>query len=193
MTTVRIAPAEPKHAEELTALMQDSAAYRGQYATILHEYQVTAGYLNRHPTFRAEANTSTTTLGFYSLITHPPELDLLFVANEAQGLGIGAKLIEHMLTQAREQGIQSIKVVSHPPSEGFYTRMGARKVGVIPARPPKVTWERPQLVFTIADTQTLTENPAPQTRTQAASRSGTHPDARHQAPAPHPPATPETP
>ncbi|MFI9558996.1 GNAT family N-acetyltransferase [Nonomuraea endophytica] len=33
------------------------------------------------------------------------QLDLLFVADRAQGTGLGRRLIEHMLEQAREAGL----------------------------------------------------------------------------------------
>ncbi len=127
--------------------MHESAAYQGEYASILDGYQVTEDYLATHPTFVAEAQRDI--VGFYSLIEYPAELDLLFVADSAQGTGIGAWLIEHMLTEAAERAMTEIRVVSHPPSTGFYERMGARRVGVIAPSPPKITWERPELVFDV--------------------------------------------
>ncbi|WP_312024824.1 GNAT family N-acetyltransferase [Amycolatopsis balhimycina] len=88
-------------------------------------------------------------LGFYTLLTEQPELDILFVADDAQGLGIGARLITHMLAEAREREIESVRVVSHPPALPFYVRMGGRRTGTIPPKPPKVRWERPELRFEV--------------------------------------------
>ncbi len=77
------------------------------------------------------------------------ELDLFFVADDAQGRGVGDRLIAHMPAEARRRGLASVRVVSHPPALPFYLRMGARRTGTIPARPPKVRWERPELRFDV--------------------------------------------
>ncbi|MEV6830776.1 GNAT family N-acetyltransferase [Amycolatopsis sp. NPDC051102] len=144
MAEIEIRRATPAQAGALTALVHASAAYRGRYASILDGYTITPGYVGANPTFTA---TGDRLLGFYALLD--AELDLLFVADEAQGLGIGARLIAHMLAEARRRGLASVRVVSHPPALPFYLRMGARRTGTIPARPPKVRWERPELRFDV--------------------------------------------
>jgi GNAT superfamily N-acetyltransferase len=136
--------ATPDQAGALTALVHASSAYQGEYASILDGYAITPGYVAANPTFTA---TGEGLLGFYALLE--AELDLLFVADAAQGLGIGARLITHMLGQARERGLKSVRVVSHPPALAFYLRMGARRTGTVPARPPKVRWDRPELRFDV--------------------------------------------
>ncbi|MCP2257587.1 Acetyltransferase (GNAT) family protein [Streptoalloteichus tenebrarius] len=134
-------------AERLTTLLHASGAYRGSYASILAGYRLTPEYLADRPTFLVEDDGDL--LGFYSLIVEPAELDLLFVSDAAQGLGLGRVLVQHMLDQARRLGIPAVRVVSHPPAEGFYRRMGARPAGVVPPKPPRVPWERPELVFDV--------------------------------------------
>jgi GNAT superfamily N-acetyltransferase len=145
MGQIEIVRAAPGQAGTLTALMHASSAYQGDYASILAGYAVTPEYVEAHPTFTATRDGEI--LGFYTLLA--AELDLLFVADQAQGLGIGARLIEHMLAEARERGLDSVRVVSHPPALAFYVRMGARRTGTIPANPPKVRWDRPELRFDV--------------------------------------------
>jgi hypothetical protein len=53
-----------------------------------------------------------------------------------------------MIGQAREAGLTDVRVVSHPPAEEFYRRLGAERVGTVAPSPPKVAWERPELRFT---------------------------------------------
>ncbi|MFF7617734.1 GNAT family N-acetyltransferase [Streptomyces lavendulae] len=151
-TTIRRATEED--AEGLTALVQESRAYRGRYATVIAGYRVTAAYIERHRVFAA-VGTAGRLLGFYSLVLEPAELDLAFVSDEAQGTGVGRLLMEHMLGQARRAGLTDVRVVSNPPAERFYLRMGAERVGVVAATPPKVTWERPELRF-VVDRQHVT-------------------------------------
>ena len=145
MGQLEITRATPAQAGSLTALMLASSAYQGEYASILDGYAISPGYVETNPTFTATRDGEI--LGFYALTE--AELDLLFVADEAQGLGIGARLIGHMLAEARERGLDSVRVVSHPPALAFYVRMGARRTGTIPAKPPKVHWDRPELRFDV--------------------------------------------
>ncbi|MCH7232705.1 GNAT family N-acetyltransferase [Glycomyces sp. L485] len=148
MVAVKIRRAGALDAESLTDLVQTSGAYRGRYASIIDGYRVTPDYLSLHQVFTAvdEAGRS---LGFYALILESAELDLMFVADDAQGRGIGRMLIEHMILQAAEAGLAEVRVVSHPPSVEFYERMGAKRTGVVPPSPPTVTWERPHLRFAV--------------------------------------------
>jgi GNAT superfamily N-acetyltransferase len=145
MGKIEIHRATTTHAGALTALMHASSAYQGDYASILEGYEVTPGYVEANPTFIATADGKIR--GFYALVNY--ELDILFVADSAQGLGIGRLLIDHLLGEARARGIRSIRVVSHPPALPFYLRMGARRTGTIPPKPPKVGWERPELRFDV--------------------------------------------
>jgi len=152
-TTTTITRARPEDAERLTALMRASSAYRGRYASILEGYRVTARYLARHRVFTA-VDGAGRLLGFYALVTDPPELDLAFVADDAQGRGVGRLLVGHMLGEARRAGLGAVRVVSHPPAEEFYRRLGAERTGTVAPSPPRVTWERPELRFVLEDART---------------------------------------
>jgi GNAT superfamily N-acetyltransferase len=124
----------------LNRLVQPSRAYEGEYRRILDGYAIPPKQIARDHVVLAERDEEA--LGFYSLITGDgPELDLMFVADTAQGTGLGARLCRHMQTEAARLGIGSVKIVSHPPSAGFYERMGAVRIGI---KPPsgRVTWER---------------------------------------------------
>ncbi len=130
----------------LNALTQASSAYVGAYRAILNGYEITAAQLARDVFRIAERDGAIA--GYYSLTFEPaPELDLMFVADSAKGAGIGAILFNDMLAVARVRGVREVKIVSHPPSVGFYERMGARRIGEAPAT-ARVSWTRPILVVT---------------------------------------------
>ena len=129
--------------DRLNDITQSSSAYANQYRAMLEGYIITREQIERDVFFVAEL--SGRVVAYYSLTREPePELDLTFVADEAQGTGIGKTLFEHMLATARGLGMESVKIVSHPPSVGFYERMGAQRIGAQPPR-GRVTWERPIL------------------------------------------------
>jgi GNAT superfamily N-acetyltransferase len=129
-------------------LMQASRAYQGQYRSILEAYELTPAQIERDHVYIAEEHAKV--LGFYSLIVSSPdaELDLLFVSDAAQGLGIGAALIARLKELAISLGVSAIRIVSHPPALDFHVRMGAKIIGTsLPHG--RVTWERPVLMLSV--------------------------------------------
>lgn len=170
--TVSIRRATARDARRLTRLVRVSRAYEGPYAPMIAGYRVGPDYIETHQVFLAVATGGAVgaggvarvggaarhggavlagerLLGFYALVLDPPELDLMFVADAAQGLGIGRRLIEHMTSAARDAGLDGVRVISHPPAEGFYRSVGARRTGTVAANPPAVMWDRPELVIPI--------------------------------------------
>ncbi|MEU0991026.1 GNAT family N-acetyltransferase [Streptomyces sp. NPDC005953] len=144
--TVRIARATPRDAKRLTAMVRRSRAYEGGYASMVAGYRVGPDYIEAHSVHIAIGEDDAL-LGFYALLLDPPELDLMFVADRAQGLGVGRQLITHMITEARSAGLAAVRVVSHPPAEGFYRSVGAERTGTVAAQPSVVNWDRPELMF----------------------------------------------
>jgi len=146
--TVRVRRATARDAKRLTRLVRTSRAYEGHYAAMVAGYRVGPDYIEVHRVFVA-VDAEDLPLGFYALTLVPPELDLMFVADAAQGLGIGRLLVAHMKDEARAAGLTSVRVVSHPPAEDFYRGMGAVRTGTAAANPPAVMWDRPELEFPI--------------------------------------------
>lgn len=140
--------ATARDAKRLTRLVRGSGAYRGHYAPMVDGYRVGPDYIEAHEVFVA-TDGGDRVLGFYALVLSPPELDLMFVADEAQGLGIGRLLVGHLTGRAREAGVDAVRIVAHPPAEGFYLSVGARRTGTARARPPAVMWDRPELLLPI--------------------------------------------
>jgi GNAT superfamily N-acetyltransferase len=70
-------------------------------------------------------------VGFYLLATEDDgmHLDHLWILPQAMGRGIGRALFEHAVTEARGSGFTAIKIEADPNAEGFYQRMGAKRVG----------------------------------------------------------------
>ncbi|QXE37977.1 GNAT family N-acetyltransferase [Streptomyces sp. GMY02] len=158
---VRIRRATARDAKRLTALVRRSRAYEGPYAPMITGYRVGPDYIEAHEVFVA-VDSGERILGFYALVlpaagsgrttvpaSVPAELDLMFVADDAQGLGLGRRLIEHLKGRAGEAGLDRVRIVSHPPAEGFYRSVGARRTGTEAANPPAVMWDRPELVLII--------------------------------------------
>ncbi|MEU1213232.1 GNAT family N-acetyltransferase [Streptomyces sp. NPDC005791] len=145
---VHVRRAVARDAKRLTRLVTGSRAYEGPYAPLVQGYKVGPDYIEAHAVHVA-VDDGGRLLGFYALILSPPELDLMFVADDAQGRGIGRLLVRHLLDEARRVGLAAVRVVAHPPAEGFYRSVGAERTGIVAARPPAVMWDRPELTLTV--------------------------------------------
>jgi GNAT superfamily N-acetyltransferase len=66
------------------------------------------------------------------------------------GAGLGAHLLRHATDVVRSLGGTSLAIASDPNAEGFYRRMGARRVGSVPSTP--TGRELPLLVIEIDST-----------------------------------------
>ncbi|MFF7810899.1 GNAT family N-acetyltransferase [Streptomyces sp. NPDC007945] len=149
MSEITIRRATAADSKRLTRLVRGSAAYRGPYAVMVDGYRVGGAYIEHHPVHVA-VDADGRVLGFYALLLDEAELDLAFVADSAQGLGIGRLLMAHMRRVARAAGLTSVRVVAHPPAEEFYLRTGARRTGTVAAS-GRVHWDRPELAYDLTD------------------------------------------
>ncbi len=133
MTTLR--PALPAEAAELTALAIRSKAHWGYDATFMAlaapDLQITPELLEGATAFVAES--AGRAVGFYVLaaVDGVPMLRDLWVDPAAIGTGVGKRLWSHMLEQAGRLGYRAVRITSEPNAEGFYAKMGARRIGSV--------------------------------------------------------------
>ena len=71
--------------------------------------------------------------GFYALVGEGWRIVLehLWVLPERMGVGVGRALFEHAVRTAAPLGAEVVGIEADPNAEGFYRRMGARRVGEI--------------------------------------------------------------
>jgi GNAT superfamily N-acetyltransferase len=61
------------------------------------------------------------------------EVDMLFVAPEHIGAGVGAALFAALRAAAVAAGFSRLRIESDPNATGFYERQGAERVGEAPS------------------------------------------------------------
>jgi len=90
---------------------------------------ITAPYIETHEVYAARVEREL--VGFYSLAgdADKMELDNLWVLPRTMGQSIGRALFAHAVERARALGAQQLVIESDPNAEGFYRRMGARRIG----------------------------------------------------------------
>jgi GNAT superfamily N-acetyltransferase len=130
---LRFRPARADEAELLTDLSLRSKASWGYDAGFLARCRavmtVRARNIKSHPHYVAELDGRV--VGFYGF---EPEidgvcLDYLFVEADLVGRGIGRALWRHAVDTARGLAHPALIVVSDPNAEGFYLKMGCRRIG----------------------------------------------------------------
>ena len=91
-------------------------------------------------------------IGFYVLTTEDDglHLDHLWILPDVMRRGIGRALFEHAIAQARNLGFDSLKIEADPNADGFYKRMGAKRVGVSVSEVEGERRELPLLEFSLA-------------------------------------------
>jgi GNAT superfamily N-acetyltransferase len=134
---LKVRPAHAGEAEFLTDLSLRAKALWGYDAAFLARCRaimtVKAPNIERLPHYVAVLDGRIA--GFYGL---EPEtdgigLDYLFVEPDLVGRGIGRALWLHAVDTARRSGHPALIVVSDPNAEGFYLRMGCRRIGTRPS------------------------------------------------------------
>lgn len=134
-----VRPAKLGDAEALTSialLSKGSWGYPDEYLQLWKdELTITGAYIDAHVVWCAEQGG--TVVGFYSLtqVAEGLELDFLYLLPDHMGQGVGSALLRHAMEHARAMGVQSLRIVSDPNAEGFYTKHGARRIGMMPSKP----------------------------------------------------------
>ena len=130
---MQIIRANPQEADALTEIAHAAKRHWGYPERWIRNWRE---ILTMRPEFIAAnvtycAMEDSGAVGFY-LLTNESDglhLDHLWITPHAMGRGIGRALFEHAIGQARELGHRTHKIEADPNAEGFYTCMGARRVG----------------------------------------------------------------
>jgi GNAT superfamily N-acetyltransferase len=142
--------ARPEHAGALTEIAFAAKRHWGYPERWMKNWRdvltVTSEFIASHKTYAATI--AGHMVGFYALQLADGTLHLqhLWVLPDAMGRGIGRALFRHALERARALGFQQLEVESDPNAEGFYERMGARRVGTVVREGERQRRELPILI-----------------------------------------------
>jgi GNAT superfamily N-acetyltransferase len=132
-STMQIVRAKPEDAEALTEIAHAAKRHWGYPEQWIQSWR---DILTMRPEFIA-ANVAYSAIeegravGFY-LLTNEDDgihLDHLWIDPHAMGRGFGRALFDHAVEETRRLGHRTLKIEADPNAEGFYTHMGARRVG----------------------------------------------------------------
>jgi predicted N-acetyltransferase YhbS len=150
--------AVPAEAARLTDLARAAKACWGYPAAWLAAWAadlaITPEYVGAHRVFAAEIAGELVGVCAVEDLRERWALEHVWVARVQHGRGIGQALVWHALEAARAHRPGVVQVTSDPHAAGFYERLGARRVGAVPA--PMVdapARELPLFEFLVAATE----------------------------------------
>lgn len=102
--------------------------------------------IERFPVYVAEEGDAIA--GVYALVFAAAdcELEHFWVAPARMGAGIGRALFAHAVERCRTIGARRLWINADPNAEGFYARLGTRRVGDVPSTPAGRTLPRLELL-----------------------------------------------
>jgi ribosomal protein S18 acetylase RimI-like enzyme len=133
-TTMEIIAARPEDAARLTEIAFAAKRHWGYPDRWMEIWRddltIAPEFIVNHETYAAVF--SSQIIGFYALNQTDDHLALLhlWVSPGWMGRGFGRTLFSHSLERTKALGFRSLRIESDPNAEGFYRRMGARRIGV---------------------------------------------------------------
>jgi GNAT superfamily N-acetyltransferase len=130
---MEIRRAQPEDAGILTEIAFAAKGHWGYPERLMQGWKevLTIGreFIARNETYIAYADVRA--VGFYALVSRAGKMSMehLWVLPSAMGQGVGRALFTHAVQRAKALGVEAIEIESDPNAEGFYKRMGARRVG----------------------------------------------------------------
>ena len=130
---IEIGRASPGDADALTRIAFASKRYWGYPERWISRWSetltITPEFVRDNGVYAAVAGGEP--VGFYALSGTGHELDLehLWVSPAWIGSGVGRLLFEHAVDRATSRGAKHVEIEADPNAEGFYLRIGARRVG----------------------------------------------------------------
>jgi len=79
------------------------------------------------------------------------ELEHMWIDPQQMGNGVGRALFAHMTQRARQLGRAELELSADPNAEGFYKRMGAKRIGEIQADMDGQTRVLPRMKFKLEE------------------------------------------
>jgi len=135
--TVTIRRADSSEAEQLTAIAHAAKRHWGYPDGWIEQWQtdltITPDFIDDHEVFVAIINDSIAGCCALVVTDALAEIEHMWIKPEHMGSGVGRALFEHARDRARELQLPVLELSADPNAEGFYERMGAKRIGDVSA------------------------------------------------------------
>jgi len=136
---VAIRAAIPADAEALTAIAFAAKRHWGYSEHLIELWSkgltISDRYILEHTVFVAEINSIPVGVCALEFMGRDVEMTHLWVQPGQMGRGIGRQLFEHAVDDLQMRRVSRLVILSDPHAEGFYLRLGARRIGEVASTP----------------------------------------------------------
>lgn len=134
---IDIRRAMPDESETLTALAHAAKGHWNYPQEWIDSWQLdltlTPEFIANNEVFVAIVDERIAGCSALVIEEHLAELEHMWIYPEQMGKGVGRALFEHVAQRARASGFRELELSADPNAEPFYERMGAQRIGEIPA------------------------------------------------------------
>ncbi len=119
----------------MTGIAHDAKRHWGYPEDWIQHWQedltISSDFISNNQVYVAERDGEI--IGFYALVVRDQhaELEHMWVAPKHIGTGVGKELFIHAMQNAAGDNIAEVEISADPNAEGFYQRMGARRIGEV--------------------------------------------------------------
>lgn len=135
--SIEIRRAQPSEAEVLTAIAHAAKRHWNYPEDWIAQWQldltITPEFIIENEVFVALVNEQIVGCCALVLTDSLAEIEHMWMRPEHMGTGVGRALFTHAKQRAAERGARSLELSADPNAEGFYARMGAKRIGEISA------------------------------------------------------------
>jgi GNAT superfamily N-acetyltransferase len=134
---IGIRHAQPSETEQLTAIAHAAKRHWGYPDEWIEQWKpaltITPQFIADNEVFVAIINEAIAGCCALVVTGALAEIEHMWIKPEHMGSGVGRALFEHARDRARELQLNVLELSADPNAEGFYERMGAKRIGDIPA------------------------------------------------------------
>lgn len=129
--------ARPEEAEVLTTIAHAAKRYWNYPEHWIAEWQsaltITDEFIENNELYVAIANHEIAGCCALVMTEGLAEIEHMWIKPEHMGSGVGRALFRHARQRAEERGARVLELSADPNAAGFYERMGAQRIGDVPA------------------------------------------------------------
>ncbi|HEX6189289.1 MAG TPA: GNAT family N-acetyltransferase [Pyrinomonadaceae bacterium] len=133
---IEIRRANPEDADTLTEIAHAAKRHWNYPESWIEQWQtdltISGEFIRTHEVFAATINGAVIGCCALVMTDSVAEIEHMWIRPEQMGSGVGRALFEHARARAVERGASALELSADPYAEGFYARMGAKRIGEIP-------------------------------------------------------------
>lgn len=134
---IQIRRATPDEADTLTSIAHAAKRHWNYPPRWIeqwsHDLTITPGFIANNEVYVAVVDGDVAGCCALVVSDSPAELEHMWIDPQRMGQGVGRLLFEYTTQRARQLGLAELELSADPNAEGFYERMGAKRIGEIQA------------------------------------------------------------